>query len=140
VRAFYFGCVREAGHFWWCAQGYGGRPVQAHGSIEVFLRDLPVDGTFCPPNGQEEGPAQLIYVTAPYGQRVWTLLAFWDRSVDKRGGCCSVYALEGVLTFDQAMSWARKFFPTIWERYSFTVTEWRPAPSDGAPGDEGAKP
>ncbi len=53
----------------------------------------------------------------------WTALAFWDRSVDKRGGCNSVFILEGSYNFEQALTLARQIFPKIFERFEFEIKE-----------------
>lgn len=124
MKIFYFGCVGEAGHFWWASDSR--RPNQYE--LPRFLDGLQVDGLFCPMlNGrEEEGWAQVVYVHEPFGGRTWTLLAFWDRSVDARPGCNSLFAVEGTHIYEVAKALAMESFPAVWDRYRFIVVEWRP--------------
>ncbi|RJF99001.1 hypothetical protein [Noviherbaspirillum saxi] len=44
-------------------------------------------------------------------------LAFWDYSVDKRGGCNSVfYAPSLTITPEELMAGAKQHFPEVWAR------------------------
>lgn len=117
MRAYYFGCCGEKGHYWF-----------APGPQKPYDRDpigFELDGVFAPPGSQTNGPAQLVYLNG--ANRTWTVIAFWDNTVDQRGASNSAFALEGVLTFEQAVRQAQKLFPTIWARFPFTVTRWDPA-------------
>jgi hypothetical protein len=51
----------------------------------------------------------------------WTALAFWDRTVDKRGACCSVYLAEGIFTFEQMVEMAKERFSHRWNKMNFEV-------------------
>lgn len=51
----------------------------------------------------------------------WTALAFWDRTVDTRMACCSVYVADAVLTFDEIVALAKDAFKTRWDRMRFEV-------------------
>ena len=53
----------------------------------------------------------------------WTALAFWDCSVDERPGSNSVFILEGLYNFEQALEIAKKTFPTIFKRFKFEIKE-----------------
>ena len=53
----------------------------------------------------------------------WTALSFWDRSVDKRGGCNSNFFFEGTFDFAQMIELAKANFPTVWSRYTFQIIE-----------------
>lgn len=128
-RVYYFGCIRECGHFWWMPEGADGAdykgvlsaPRMARGPERDVLEALgPVDGTLAPVNrtdsyDQHEGKALLH---ERYGV---TLLAFWDRSVDKRHGSNSVFAVEGKHDFATMVATAKKAFPGVWSRFTFEV-------------------
>lgn len=66
---------------------------------------------------QPEGVAQVHHAEG------WTALAFWDRSIDRRGGCVSVFFLRGTFDFEDAAREARARFPTIFARYPFAIVD-----------------
>lgn len=105
----YFGCVGRPGH-------YVFTPDLRH-SDDTNTRWLSyLDGKLPPDDStQTQGIARLHHFVG------CTLIAFWDRSVDKRGGCNSVFALPGKLTFEQARDAAQRAFPNIWNRFGFPV-------------------
>jgi hypothetical protein len=51
----------------------------------------------------------------------WTALAFWDRSVDKRGACNSTYIAQGDFTFEQMVELAKTRFAYRWNKMNFEV-------------------
>lgn len=120
MRAFYFGCLQEPGHFWW--------------SSSLSRAPLPgttfpmVDGVYCPPATDKEGVAQVVYMTLHQYRGPWTLVSFWDRSVDSRPGSNSAFLLEGAYSFTAALERSKLTFPSIWKRFTFQVTEWTPFP------------
>lgn len=46
----------------------------------------------------------------------WTLVAWWDRSGDRRGGSVAAFAFDETLTPDAAEARARELFPSVWQR------------------------
>ena len=122
----YFGPWAEAGHFLFQEGGRYFRgllptrfpwdPWSANNGIDgqlqtgCFLRDgLWKSGK------QEEGEALLHHKNG------WTALSFWDRSVDKRGGCNSTYFAEGTFTFEQMIQMAKTRFSERWNKMKFEV-------------------
>ncbi len=122
----YFGCGSDdyPGHHVF-------RPGMKHaryGAHQEWLRLN--DGCFPPgyeDGAEPEGRSVIIY---PRGE--FTLLAFWDRSVDKRHGSHSVFLFPGLLTWNLAISEARKQFPEVMKRLTFDVT----LDTDASPKDE----
>lgn len=117
TRVYYFGCNREPGHYW----------------FEPGMRStkdrLPIiDGMFCPMDSEAEGPAQLVYLTPGQYRKAWTLIAFWDRTVDGRPGSNSAFMVEGTVSFEEAVAHSRAAFPSIWSRFTFEVRQWSPLP------------
>ena len=51
----------------------------------------------------------------------WTVLTFWDRSGDKRPGCCASFLLKGALDFATALETAREAFPQVFARFTFEI-------------------
>lgn len=117
---FYFGCWGAVGHYLWTPDR---RWVRSAGPFA----DRDLDTPFCPsmtPDTRGRTPTdQLEGVAALHHRDGWTVLSFWDRSVDSRGGSHSTYVLEGTHAFDDAVRLAREAFPAVWARYSFDVRE-----------------
>jgi hypothetical protein len=119
VQVFYFGCVGETGHYLWDrnlrraydACGFGWRDLDTYFCLGV------APGKPDCPSDQPEGAARLTHA------RGATVLAFWDRSVDKRRGSHSTFVIEGTHDFDTAKALTQKAFPRVWERYGFDVRE-----------------
>lgn len=71
--------------------------------------------------GQAPGTAQLTH-TANY-----TVLACWDYTGDKRGGCYSMFWIKGKLSANDMVAAIRRDFPCIWARItagSGTMDVW----------------
>jgi hypothetical protein len=109
---FYFGCWDRSGHF---LVTPGGRHVYDNPK-DFPVREGILDGGLLPPfQPQVEGRAVLVHLSG------WTILSFWDRSVDTRGGCSSSFVMRGTLDFVAATQRARERFPQVWNRYTFEV-------------------
>lgn len=125
-RAYYFGCWQRPGHYFWTP---GPTSVREHYGVTVAR--LPwdrVDGGLNPSSIQSEA--------ALHHAGDWTALAMTDRTVDDRGGSNSVFFLHDSLTFEQALSEARRLFPVVVARIEaarpiFDTTA--PAPSSTRP-------
>jgi len=110
VTVYYFGCWNQAGHY---LHEPSGKTIHAAGPFT----DGSLDGTFPPhihkPGGgyreilEDETIASLAY------WRGWTVLAMWDRSVDKRGGCNAAFVAEGEHTHAEMWALARQNYPQI---------------------------
>jgi len=50
-----------------------------------------------------------------------TIVAFWDRSGDRRFGSNSAFVADGEHCFDEVMAAAREAFPSIFKRFTFEV-------------------
>lgn len=134
-ECYYFGCQRESGHYWWDTEGSrSSRKAEERVGGKIANK---IDGGFCPgvssdPNKryartrpEVEGEAKLHYVDG------WTILAFWDRSVDKRGACNSNFVIRGCCTFDEALQLAREQYPQVMNRLTFEiklVPDWNDSP------------
>ena len=60
--------------------------------------------------GQDEGVPRFVRKDG------WTLVFLWDRSADKRGGCCAAFAFDAELPDAEALATARRFFPEVFAR------------------------
>lgn len=54
---------------------------------------------------QEQGRGFIHYVDG------WTVISWWDRSEDRRGGCCAVFLIEARCGWADALAAARAAFP-----------------------------
>lgn len=112
--AYYFGCHGQAGHFLW-GPGMGKIWREEH-ILPLPLHASVLDGGYAPQGPEVEGLALLHRV------HDWTVLAFWDRSVDTRGKCNSVFLFQpNTLTFEQAVEHARVIFPEVYSRFQFQI-------------------
>lgn len=80
------------------------------------------DAVLCPGyRGQYDNGPEVQGAAALHHRGGWTALAFWDRSVDTRGGCNSVFFAEGTYGPEAMVEIARAAFPRIWARFTFAV-------------------
>lgn len=119
VECYYFGCWHDSGHYWRDKGGYkSSREIDA-ALPEIFRRRI--DGVYCPGTipGQDykrtrpevEGEAALHHYVEG-----WTVLAYWDRSVDKRGASNSAFVARGVHDFATMLAIARAQYPHVLTR------------------------
>lgn len=114
IEAYYFGCQRESGHFWWRPDRlpYG---ASSHVAQKVGPLIHPkIDSGFCPKRGIQ-GHAKLTQIDG------WTILSFWDNSVDSRPGSSSSFVARGAYDLTTMQAIAREQFPRVWKRYTFTI-------------------
>lgn len=102
----YFGCYRGPGHY-----------LFKPGMREVYgseLRKLLNFDSLLPPQDSNTGYVATISRLGAWGV---TALAFWDYTVDSRGGSNSVfYAPSLTIEPDELMAQAREQFPQVWAR------------------------
>lgn len=120
LRPIYFGCDDDTGHYFYGLGMVGRTDTDARRNFSW------IDGVLCPPGDQREGLANLVHGNLDH--QPWTILAFWDRSVDSRPGSNSVFILPGTLNFPLAIDAARLAFPAVWKRFTFPVVEWLKVP------------
>lgn len=114
-QCYYFGCHDRPGHYLWTERGNGADRIAD--SVLPFRYTI-LDGGLLPHDREQiEGDATIVHWPN------WTVISFWDRSVDKRGGCSSAFAIPGRLTFDEAVEVAKAKFPWVWERFNFEVRQ-----------------
>lgn len=125
IECFYFGCIDGPGHYF---RGPGNTSRVYELEHELTTLFAGIDGKLCwnsprttrdqyDRRDETEGRA---FVTHRGG---WTALAFWDRSVDRRGACNSAFFVRGTLTFAQIVRVARHRWPKLWSRFTFPVVE-----------------
>ena len=78
-----------------------GRPADPLGD------DTPCRAAWTKAEGQPEGIGRCLV------QDGWTLLHFWDRSEDHRGGCHASFAFDVETDAEGALALVREHFPTV---------------------------
>lgn len=119
----YNGCWGYIGHYTFDQHGDHTRAPAVLGSLDAaycpgvtWLKRSGYKPSLEVPREQPEGLAALHHVAG------WTVLSFWDRSVDGRLGSNSTFAAKGTHEFDEAVALARAAFPAVWKRFSFAIT------------------
>jgi hypothetical protein len=125
IEAYYYGCAGEPGHCWW-SSGLATRRPNYRAMVNKFPRiGCRIDGGLCPGSiegkpydrtrPEREGEAHIHHIDG------WTVLAFWDRSVDSRGGCNSNFVARGTHDYATMRAIAEAQFPTVWKRFRFEL-------------------
>lgn len=113
----YFGC-EDAGHL--------GHYLYDPGFMSLYGEKMPeglrahdLDGEYCPKTEphQAEGLAKLHKIAG------WTVIAFWDRSADKRYASNAAFLYKGDHTFEEVVAKAKEIFPTVWARFTFPIVQ-----------------
>lgn len=111
---FYFGCKNGAGHY---AHDVRGNYLGRH-----WLNKL--DGRTAPKRNRAElpqGHCSLSYTTGNDNDPPYTLVSFWDRSVDSRPGSNSIFAIPGELKFEEALVAINTNFQWVVSRFRFPL-------------------
>lgn len=120
MDVYFFGCRGVPGHY--LIEGGQGRCAGAGSGNKLPEplrgRGSKLDGQYAPCDTlQQEGYACLRCVEG------WTVLAFWDRSLDTRFGSNAVFIAHGEHKFERMCEIAQEFFPEIWQRFTFKIEE-----------------
>lgn len=119
--ALYFGCGEEAGYY---LHTPGPRPIRY--GVPLELRELDKFDTAFAPHPERE---DLLYVAAYFRLDGWRYagLSWWDRTVDKRGKCNSIFFCPMVLAEPISLLASLKHhFPWVVARLPRPLTLWIP--------------
>lgn len=114
----YFGCWGDQpGHDLRSSDGL--RHSRLPFGYPAKLEGRALDGGFTPPVSMTtripNGLAVLHHASE------WTVLSFWDNSIDSRPGSHSTFVSRGTLSFEDAVERAKAAFPSVWKRFTFEV-------------------
>lgn len=112
-QCYYFGCHKQPGHYLWTESGSLASRIAD--SVLPFRHTILDAGLLPKVGNQVEGHASLSHIGK------WTIISFWDRSVDKRGACNSSFVIPKTLEFSDAIEVSKERFPWVWSRLTFDV-------------------
>lgn len=110
---FYFGCLEGKGHFLHRA----GRKCSPE-NFEVLPWGYHLDGQVLERAGIPDNPDGRILFEQREG---WTLIAFWDRSVDRRHGSNSAFLVPAIVSLEELLRLAREQWPQVMARLPFEL-------------------
>ena len=110
---YYFGCGDEPGHYIFAPGLRSARPLPKNWPFGRIGERL--DGVFAPVDSEKMGRAALHVFHG------WTVLAMWDRTVDKRGECNSNFIAHGRHSYMDMVALAETHFPSVWKRINDAV-------------------
>jgi hypothetical protein len=110
---YYFGCWDSIGHHLYTP---GGRYADDNIKNLLPCKWENLDGGFSPEETNTQGIAKLTHIED------WTIVSFWDYSVDTRHGSHSTFIIDEILDIDKALMAARNVYPGIFARYKFQIS------------------
>ncbi len=110
-RCLYFGCMNGPGHYLFSRDG-----IKTYGDWHRWI--IKRDGLLAPVFCQVSGKALLHHYDG------FTIIAFWDRSVDNRSGSNSMFIVPGIKDFEETIEIAKHSFLQIFERFPFEVEQF----------------
>ena len=79
-----------------------------------------IDTRFCPDKSQKNGTYKHTQVDG------WSIVAFWDNTIDSRPGSHSTFVVNEVIEATELLDRAREAFPKVFARYAFKVEPIEP--------------
>lgn len=119
VEIYFFGCRNEeGGHYL-----FDPHMRTRWEKIEALPWGWTIDGGLAPGGGVRIGRRPEIEGHAALHHKDgWTALAWWDRSVDKRGACNAGLYANGTFTAEEMLVLGREHFPQIMARFKYMIT------------------
>jgi hypothetical protein len=124
----------EVGHFFRTRQGESRVRWRRHDGVlsdsidELVPWGFRVDGQFAPrvflgaeaPNGCAGFHQAISWVGCP-SEVAWSLISWWDNSVDTRGGSSCSFMVDRRATPAEILAEARVAFPQVFARFNYEV-------------------
>lgn len=106
----YFGCIGVVGHY--LHHGERGHIGDQPAHLTLGGKLWPaIDGKFCPPPSNENGRYLVTKVED------WTIISWWDNSVDSRPGSYSTFLFRNIDGApEELLAAARVKFPSVFAR------------------------
>ena len=112
MDAIYFGCNNDrVGH-----RAYDKNMTSTYLRVDSKLQWVQMaDGLLAPRDSTKQGIAVFHFIHG------YSIISFWDRSINKRGGSSSTFFIKGEFTFEETLEGAKNIFPSIFERFEFEI-------------------
>ena len=123
----YFGCIERVGHYLWEPPNISSHKSKS--AVHKWLYNK--DGAFAPKDTRKQGLACIRYLSDDANNKKYTIISFWDNSVDNRGGSNSIFLTEGKYDFDEALTIIKEVCPNIFKRFNFPITKYTPKDTNG---------
>lgn len=117
MKAYYFGCVREAGHYLW---EVGLRESHLSKVEQLIPWGYKIDSNDIVPAHWSQGEWHLHHKDG------WTALGIADNTVDRRPGSRSVFIFNEIVDKEKAWELASQLFPSLVTRIGELKSEPRP--------------
>ena len=121
----FFGAWSKPGHYYWAP---GRRWAECERILPASLQGRKLDGRLAPQKRFTTYPNSLIEAegeAAVHHIEGWTVVAWWDRSVDTRPGSNSALLMRGTHTMTAVLLEAADKFPELLPRFA-TLVEVKP--------------
>lgn len=121
----FFGAWGRAGHYYWLP---GRRLAESDRSLPASLQGGKIDGRLAPQRREPRYPSSRLEAegeAAAHHIDGWTVVAWWDRSVDRRGGSNSALLMRGTHSMPAVLLEAADKFPELLPRFA-ALTEVKP--------------
>ena len=116
MKHYFFGCLGGVGHY-----------LYGPGGVDRGLPDMgqtpwghELDGGLAPPSDESKTSRGEGYQkqghTAIHHKGGWTLISWWDRTVDTRYACNSGFMVEGEFDFGRMVELLKELWPQVHER------------------------
>lgn len=109
----FFGAVKQAGHYLWRSGGFS--------ASRAFEKALPFHFHFLDAGMLPEGVPQVEGAAGYCMINGWTVVSFWDRSVDSRMGSNSAFIYPDERSFEEMIAISNVQLPWFWSRVKFEV-------------------
>jgi len=121
MKVFYFGCYKDHGHFMRASDANGKLrySTEEHEFVDKNPWGYEIDSGLCPKTiGYEtEGLSSI------HQKDGWTVLSFWDRSIDSRHKSNSNFLAEGTFDFAEMLKISKEHFPEVFQRFKFEIKQ-----------------
>lgn len=108
----FFGCVKAVGHFLYTKEGY---MMSREAVKKLPFEEAILDAGLLKGVPMTEGLATISVI------RGWTVVSFWDNSVDKRGKSNAAFIYPKSMTFEEMIEISREQLPWFWKRFKSPI-------------------
>lgn len=108
----FFGCGKEVGHYLYTK---GGWRMNYDARKKLPFAEMILDSGLLKDVPMTEGLATISVI------RGWTVVSFWDNSVDKRPNSNAAFIYPKSMTFEEMIEISREQLPWFWKRFKSPI-------------------